>query len=47
MVREDAQDVADILLDAEAKLGAMLSAIPDKKASSGAGTRSKARVRWI
>ena len=37
---EDAQDMADILLDAEMKLGGILEAIPDKKASSGGGTRS-------
>jgi len=36
----DAQDLADILLDAESKMGEMLESIPDKKASSGAGTRS-------
>ena len=36
----DAQDMADLLLDAEARLGEILEAIPDKKASSGAGTRS-------
>jgi phage N-6-adenine-methyltransferase len=36
----DAQDMADILLDAEVKLGEILEAIPGKKASSGGGTRS-------
>lgn len=36
----DTQDMADILLDAEMKLGGILEAIPNKKASSGEGTRS-------
>jgi len=36
----DTQDIAEILLDVEVKLGGMLSSIPDKKASSGRGTRS-------
>lgn len=36
----DAQDLADVLLDAETKLGEMLADIPNKKASSGKGTRS-------
>ncbi len=31
---------AESLLDAEAKLGELLAAIPNKKASSGGGTRS-------
>ncbi len=37
---EDTQDLAEELLYAEAQMGAMLDAIPDKKASSGGGTRS-------
>lgn len=37
---EDAQDMADILLDAEMKMGEILEAIPDKEASSAKGTRT-------
>jgi|GEM_PF-4134730 len=36
----DTQDMADILLDAEVKMGEILGAIPDKFTSSQAGTRS-------
>lgn len=36
----DTQDLAEILLYAEAKLGEMIESIPNKKASSGGGTRS-------
>ena len=36
----DAQDMAEILLDAEVRMGEILEAIPDKKASSGGGSRS-------
>lgn len=35
-----AQDLAGALLDAEAKIGELLKAIPDKKATSGGGSRS-------
>jgi len=37
---EDTQSTATILLWAEARMGEILKAIPDKKASSGGGTRS-------
>ena len=37
---QDAQDMATIVLYAEQKLGEVLREIPNKKASSGAGTRS-------
>jgi len=36
----DAQDVADIVLEAEAMLGEWIANIPDKEASSARGTRS-------
>ena len=36
----DTQDLAEELLYAEARMGDMLKAIPEKKASSGGGTRS-------
>ncbi len=36
----DGQDLAEVLIDAEAKLGEMLAAIPDKEASSAKGIRS-------
>jgi len=37
---EEGQMLGEALLDAEARIGEMLSEIPNKKASSGAGTRS-------
>jgi len=37
---EDAQDIAEAVIYAEVRLGELLKAIPNKKASSGAGTRS-------
>ncbi len=36
----DAQDFAEVLIYAEAKLGELLAAIPNKKASSSRATRS-------
>jgi len=38
--REEANMLAGALLDAEARMGVLLKEIPNKKASSGAGTRS-------
>jgi len=37
---EDAQDMGEVVLKAEARLGEILKAIPGKQASSAKGTRS-------
>lgn len=37
---QDAQTIAEVVLDAESRLGEIIMKIPNKKASSGGGTRS-------